>query len=183
MTLQTSGAISLANIQTEFGGSNPISLSEYYGKGGVTGSGQISIGNFYGTSNYTTLVFTVTEGIDPYAAVWVGFSNDDDSYNHLHGSCSPTTQSGVKPFRLDVIKLNRNHYAVAIEGTWTGSDLISATFQSCPILYNSDFINQTQHPGSIALTTKFEWTTGTTTKIANSRWDGSGTSTVTLVMV
>jgi alpha-glucuronidase len=50
MTLQTSGAISLANIQTEFGGSNPISLSEYYGMGGVTGSGQISIGNFYGTS-------------------------------------------------------------------------------------------------------------------------------------
>jgi hypothetical protein len=50
MALQTSGAISLANIQSEFGGSNPISLSEYYGMGGVTGSGQISIGNFYGTS-------------------------------------------------------------------------------------------------------------------------------------
>ena len=32
-TLQTSGSITLANIQSQFGGSNPISMSEYY-KGG-----------------------------------------------------------------------------------------------------------------------------------------------------
>ena len=30
MALQSSGAISLENIQTVFGGTNPISLSEYY---------------------------------------------------------------------------------------------------------------------------------------------------------
>ena len=30
MTLQASGAIALSEIQSEFGGSNPISLSEYY---------------------------------------------------------------------------------------------------------------------------------------------------------
>jgi hypothetical protein len=34
MALQTTGEISLANLQTVFGGANPISLSEYY-KGGV----------------------------------------------------------------------------------------------------------------------------------------------------
>lgn len=34
MTLQTSGAISLGNLQTEFGGSNPISVNEYY-RGGA----------------------------------------------------------------------------------------------------------------------------------------------------
>lgn len=64
MTLPTSGPLTLADIQTEFGGSNPISLSEYYA-GGVDGyvpagtsgtngpvpsSGTISISNFYGTS-------------------------------------------------------------------------------------------------------------------------------------
>ena len=56
MSLQTSGAISLANIQSEFGGSNPISMSEYYRGGSYTTgnntnvptSGAISIGNFYG---------------------------------------------------------------------------------------------------------------------------------------
>ena len=30
MALQTSGAISLSQVQGEFGGSNPISMSEYY---------------------------------------------------------------------------------------------------------------------------------------------------------
>ena len=35
MALQTSGAISLSNLQTEFGGSNPISISEYYLGGGL----------------------------------------------------------------------------------------------------------------------------------------------------
>lgn len=56
--LQSSGAITLAQVQTEFGGSNPISMSEYYrggsyvpSHGGTTGipsSGQISMSQFYG---------------------------------------------------------------------------------------------------------------------------------------
>ena len=56
MALQSSGAISLSDIQTEFGGSNPISLSEYYRGGayttsnntGVPTSGQIQMDDFYG---------------------------------------------------------------------------------------------------------------------------------------
>lgn len=70
MTLQTSGAISMPNVQTEFGGSNPISMSEYYAggvyvpsgtsgtNGAVPTSGAISLSKFYGTSsivvNFTT---------------------------------------------------------------------------------------------------------------------------------
>ena len=62
MALPTSGALSLSDIQTEFGGSNPISLSEYYAgglyvpsgtsgtNGAVPTSGAISLSNFYGTS-------------------------------------------------------------------------------------------------------------------------------------
>jgi hypothetical protein len=66
MTLQSSGDISLANLQTEFGGSNPISLNEYYAGGtnvsaGTVGypggtatpipsSGTITLGNFYGAA-------------------------------------------------------------------------------------------------------------------------------------
>lgn len=64
MALPTSGALTLADIQTEFGGSNPISLSEYYAggsyvaagtsgtNGAIPSSGTISISNFYGTSAY-----------------------------------------------------------------------------------------------------------------------------------
>lgn len=50
MTLQSSGAISLADIQTEFGGSNPIGINEYYGSGGAPASGTISLNDFYGRS-------------------------------------------------------------------------------------------------------------------------------------
>jgi hypothetical protein len=51
MPLQSSGAISLANVQTEFGGSNPIGINEYYGvAAGVPASGTISLANFYGKS-------------------------------------------------------------------------------------------------------------------------------------
>ena len=58
MTLQSSGAISLSDIQTEFGGSNPTSLSEYYGAAtGVPASGAISFSDFYGTSASVTVTF------------------------------------------------------------------------------------------------------------------------------
>jgi len=56
MALQSSGAISLADIQTEFGGTNPISLSEYYSKGNAPASGEIQLAaDFYGTSNTISL--------------------------------------------------------------------------------------------------------------------------------
>jgi hypothetical protein len=56
MALPVSGTISLSQIQTEFTGSNPISISEYYRGGGlvtsnntsVPTSGAISLSNFYG---------------------------------------------------------------------------------------------------------------------------------------
>ena len=62
MALQSSGAISLNDIATEFGGSTPHSLSEYYRDGGlvtsnntsVPTSGTISIGNFYGAADLIT---------------------------------------------------------------------------------------------------------------------------------
>lgn len=69
MTLQTSGAISLLDIQNEFGGSSPTKISEYYRngsyvpgtyyfKGGsyaintsVPTSGTIDLADFYGTAD------------------------------------------------------------------------------------------------------------------------------------
>lgn len=71
MTLQTSGAISLNDLATEFGGTAPHSLSEYYAGGGlvpagasgtngaVPSSGAISLSNFYGVSNYADFALTL----------------------------------------------------------------------------------------------------------------------------
>lgn len=54
MALQSSGSISLSNVASEFGGSTPHSLSEYYGSDtGVPASGQIKLSQFYGTSSFT----------------------------------------------------------------------------------------------------------------------------------
>ena len=73
MALQTSGAISLANIQTEFGGSNPISLSEYYGGGtyvpaganpGIATSGAINMNSFYG--GVAATVLTISANVNNY---------------------------------------------------------------------------------------------------------------------
>ena len=61
MPLQTSGAISLNDVQNEFGGGNPIGINEYYAGGAsvpsgtsgtngpVPSNGQISFSSFYGT--------------------------------------------------------------------------------------------------------------------------------------
>ena len=74
MTLPSSGTLSLSSIQGEFGGSNPISLSEYYRNGplvpnfpantGIPTSGTISINNIYGATNTgpTNTTFAGTAG-------------------------------------------------------------------------------------------------------------------------
>ena len=70
--LQTTGAISLLNIQTEFGGANPISLNEYYlnglyttgtGAAGIPTSGQIALNQFYGKEKITGPAIPVTTGL------------------------------------------------------------------------------------------------------------------------
>ena len=54
MALQGSGQIKLSEIATEFGGTEPHNMSEYYAAAaGVPASGQLSSSDFYGTSNVT----------------------------------------------------------------------------------------------------------------------------------
>ena len=72
MPLPTSGPLTLNDIQTEFGGSNPIGLDEYYAGGAyvpagtsgtygaVPSSGAISIQNFYGTSKTVPLSISIS---------------------------------------------------------------------------------------------------------------------------
>lgn len=68
MTIPASGPISSTDLQTEFGGQNPINLGDYYAgglyvgantigtNGPVPASGPISLSDFYGTSRLTTTV-------------------------------------------------------------------------------------------------------------------------------
>lgn len=98
MALQTTGAISLSQIQTEFGGANPVSMSEYYRGGtyvesGATSttsiptSGSISMNDFYGGTNPTGTTFTMSEG--SWGSSNVGY------YTGIAGSLTPTTFNGI----------------------------------------------------------------------------------------
>ena len=72
MAIPASGAISLDDIQTEWGGSNPIGMSEYYGDGdyvydgaadgddnAIPESGAIDISDFYDTTAATVLTLSL----------------------------------------------------------------------------------------------------------------------------
>ena len=69
MPIQSSGPVSLSDLQGEFGGSSPISLGEYYRNGSyvtsnntsIPTSGTIALGDFYGT--VAQHVFTITNSI------------------------------------------------------------------------------------------------------------------------
>ena len=69
MTIKSSGSLALTEIQAEFGGSSPISLSEYYRNGayvtsnntGVPTSGQISFNQFYSTVRQFS--FTISSNV------------------------------------------------------------------------------------------------------------------------
>lgn len=72
MPINTNGAISLGTLQTEFGGTNPASMSEYYRGGAnvpnvnknssVPLSGKVSASNFYNSSKTTVVTYEIIGG-------------------------------------------------------------------------------------------------------------------------
>lgn len=70
MAIQPSGVIALSDIQDEFGGTNPIGLSEYYRGGAYTTSnntsvpesGAISLSDFYGANKTVEVTYEVIGG-------------------------------------------------------------------------------------------------------------------------
>ena len=96
MTLQSSGAISLANVQTEFGGSNPIGINEYYGvAAGVPASGTISLNDFYGKSS-----FAFTEEIFGFLENYSTVSTTDTYPGTI---VTPGSGSSPKTFRVILV--------------------------------------------------------------------------------
>ena len=91
MVLQSTGVISLANIQTEFGGANPIRLNEYYLNGvyttgtgavGIPTSGQISLSSFYGKSKSIEYMLAGNMGgnMSESGGTRLGITGADDSF-------------------------------------------------------------------------------------------------------
>lgn len=107
MALQSSGQIKLSELATEFGGSAPHSMSEYYaggtnvpsGTGSIPTSGEIQLAaDFYGTSNVVMLVNgTITSGsmTAKTSVTHIGFSTKVNNTGGTIGSKSLTTDSGL----------------------------------------------------------------------------------------
>lgn len=166
MAIQTSGAISLSDIQTEFGGSNPIALSEYYGvSGGIPASGEISISDFYGASSG----WTVTEGGSTSLAGYI---------DGTQGSISPTTYNSAFIEALYYFELNVKgsitHYIyVQISGNRAQSFFSSITNNDFGTL-NTSGTNSFEYNSSNDNTT---W--GWILSSDPTTWDGTGTQVVT----
>lgn len=151
MAIQESGPISLLDIQDEFGGSAPISLSEYYGAAsGIPSSGQIRIGDFYGASSgspydidLTTSTSLVQRDIpyfepDYYNAQWgLAFNNDGSKFyvaerrNDLRDfSAINEYNVGGGRYKIDNLSFNASFDLAGVWGniTWSpdGSRLIVA---------------------------------------------------------
>ena len=99
MALPGSGAISIGQIATEFGGGAPHSLSEYYRGGSlvpngpaannsIATSGAINMNGFHGATNTVTWTTTQTNGQGSGKLPLVGYS---DGYSGTFGSVSDSS--------------------------------------------------------------------------------------------
>ena len=125
MPLQSSGAISLNDIQTEFGGSNPISLSEYYAGGsfvaaGTTGdggaipsSGAISIGDFYGAAARVSVALTIS-----------GTTQNYNIYANRGGTYSAGKTDVVLTVQAIVGSAGTGQYAIDTGNQWASGDTV-----------------------------------------------------------
>lgn len=178
MALQSSGAISLSQIQSEWGGSNPISLSEYYRNslpsgrtnyGSIPTSGAISMSNFYGT-NAASAAWTTILTIGQQTIV----KQTTYGYNAVglvYGSVSDSTIDTFGNRFLRSLVWNGNLVSLNIDGApnsgWTRIQIHNTSFyrsQANSSSYNSGVRN-------------WQWNTSTNPFAATS-----GTRTITFVI-
>jgi hypothetical protein len=145
MALPASGAISLANIQTEFGGSPPTSISEYYRGGGLVTSnntgvpetGQISISNFYGAAGLRTMYEQVLTGSGTFTPLYAGVpaivsiggggggggayvrGYDETIYPNFYGRAG-NAGAGWSSYVLDIDDFSGGYYNVGPAGAGGG---------------------------------------------------------------
>lgn len=102
MTVPTQGPVSFSDLQNTFGGTNPISMSEYYRGGalvpvgtntsGIPSSGAIGVASFRGTTPFASVYYEV---IGAGGAGGYGRGNGYGSGRAASGGGSSITGSGV----------------------------------------------------------------------------------------
>ena len=124
MAIPSAGSsLAFSAIQTEFGGSNPISLSEYYAggdnvpsgtsgdAGSIPSSGTIAVSQFYGSTNRVAIALTISSTTQSYNI----FSNRGGTYS-----------AGISDVTLTVQAIVGATGASAIDtgNQWTSGDTV-----------------------------------------------------------
>ena len=185
MALQTSGAISLQDLQDEFGGSHPITLTEY---GGLRTSGSgltISLSDYYGGTNSPT----VTQGTlqQQYSTIY-GFN----SANSV-GSVSPPNWYNASMEARSILEIARVQASSGLffQFELSYSSAIPANdFTSIQFTANGTLTTLTSAESSTTTTQggfgrRWTWSFANgldTTELANiaAEFDGSGNVTITV---
>ena len=176
MALQSSGAISLSQIQSEWGGSNPISLSEYYlsslpinrtNYGSIPSSGTIEMSDFYGT-NSAVANWTSTITIGTFTIL------KNTIYGYVQGVYGALSDTTINTYG------NRTIFAL----TWNGSQVMLQLVGNHANsgwtrikIHNTNFF-RTAATYSFSTYTNYQWQSVTTNPFGAT----SGTRTIEFVI-
>ena len=187
MALQSSGVISLQDLQDEFGGSHPITLTEYAALR-TSGSGTtISLSDYYGGTNSPV----VTQGtLSQQFSTIYGF-NDANSV----GSVSPANWYNSSLIARTIKEIARVQASSGLffqfELSYSSANSIPANeFTSIQFTANGTLTTLTSSEASTTTTSggfgrRWSWSAANgldSTELANiaSEWDGSGNVTITI---
>lgn len=131
MPIPASGALSINDIATEYGGDVPHSLSEYYAGGGrvppgtsgspqgaVPSSGEIAIGRFYGTQNRPNITLTISSPAQNYD-VW-----SNASANPSYSAGTSDIIVNVNP-GVNVGTTSTGSYAMSVPSSFNPGDTVT----------------------------------------------------------
>ena len=176
MALPSSGSLSLSQIQGEWGGSNPISLSEYYRGSLPTGrtnygtipySGAIDIGDFYG-SNAAVSGWTSTLTIGSITIL------KNTIYGYVQGSYGALSDTTVNTWgNRTIYSLTWNGTAVFMQITGIHSNAGWTRIK----IHNTNFYRSSGTYSTSSSHTSWQWATTTNPFAATS-----GTRTIQFII-
>jgi len=126
MPLPSSGPLSFSDLQSQFGGTNPISLSEYYRGGGfvtntavnntIPTSGVIALANFYNTYGRVPISVTISSS-----------SNNYDAYANRTGGYVAGVSDLTYTINADVVigSANTSSNSFTVSSSFLSTDTVS----------------------------------------------------------
>jgi hypothetical protein len=173
MALQSSGALSFANLQTEFGGSHPITMGEYSSYSGIGATSEVSLSDFYGLSaSVDTQIVTVgTKTV--FNTAYIGFAEISVFYSWGSiddGDCAFKSEANIQGiYKVDDDTNDWHDLYFILDGQHANSGFVTMTVNS------NNYTRLSATWAQTASTTYWKWGVGSTNPFGVT----SGNKTVT----